>query len=454
MKFHDSSFRDPDGGIFCDKGQLYRWVSPAFFPDYEHLMHEGLYEALQAKKWLIPHAEVSNQWPEIDPEARVLKPHQIPFISYPYEWSFSQYQDAALLTLQVQALAMEHGMTLKDASAYNIQFYKGRPVFIDTLSFSTRIPAQPWVAYRQFCQHFLGPLALMAKTDLHMGDLMRIYLDGIPLQMIKSMLPWKSRFTKGLGIHIFLHARTASGSSVASPGKKASFSDAAFQGLIQSLESSVRNLRPKQQSTVWGTYYTTDILSQHYLETKQALIAEWLTVLQPTFSWDLGANEGTFSRLAAQYGPVIAYDSDPRAVEYNYLQVRENQQEHILPLRLDLTNPSPALGWVHTERSAWLERPLPELTFALALIHHLAIGNQVPLAKLADFFALLGPSLIIEFVPKEDPRVQTMLAQREDVFPDYHQQAFEATFQRHFQIEKQVQLGETDRILYLMKKRS
>lgn len=454
MIFHESSFRDRSGGIFSDQGKLYRWIAPAYLPHYRHLMESGLYKQLTEQGLLIPHEEREQQWPALPAGSLIIEPEYISFISYPYEWSFSQYKAAALLTLEIQTIAFAHGMTLKDATAFNVQFYQGRPVLIDTLSFEQITPGQPWIAYRQFCQHFLAPLALMSACDPRLGDLMRIYLDGIPLEMATALLPWRSRFRSGLGLHLFLHARTARNTKSSQKNQSAVFSASSFQGLIQSLQRSVQHCALRQTPTTWGDYYESGILHQAYLQAKLETVRAWLAERKPAYTWDLGANDGTFSRLAAQYGHTIAFDFDPVAVDQNYLRTQEEGLTNLLPLRLDLSNPSPALGWVNEERTAWLNRPLPELTLALALVHHLAIGNQVPLDRLAAFFAKISPWLLIEFVPKGDPRVEEMLFHREAAFSDYSQPAFEAAFLEYFDLIQSKTLPETTRTLYLMYRKS
>ena len=175
-----SSFRDPSGFLFVEDGSLYRQVNQVYRENYDHLIESGLYDALVSKGLLIPHKEASSDLARTDDAYKVLKPQPVPFISYPYEWCFSQLKDAALLTLQVQKTAIDFGATLKDASAYNVQFVGPKPVLIDTLSFEKYTEGQAWVPYRQFCQHFLAPLALMSCTDVRLSQLSRTYIDGVP----------------------------------------------------------------------------------------------------------------------------------------------------------------------------------------------------------------------------------------------------------------------------------
>ena len=203
-----ASFRDPSGFVFRRNGVLYRQVNRRFAGEWDAFLKSGLYDRLAADGILLRHDEAPLDMAFVPTDAHaVIKPRAVEFISYPYEWSFGQLKDAALLTLRAQALAAERGFTLRDASAYNVQFVDGRPILIDSLSFEPAEPGRPWDAYRQFCQHFLAPLALMAHRDPRLGLLLREYLDGIPLDLAARLLPLKTRLSVGLGSHIHLHAR-------------------------------------------------------------------------------------------------------------------------------------------------------------------------------------------------------------------------------------------------------
>ena len=447
-----ASFRDPSGFLFSRDGVLYRQVNRKYQQEYARLMESGLYDKLVKAGLLIPHAEVDLLPAELDTCYRVIQPERVPFISYPYEWSFGQLKDAALTTLAIQKRAMKAGMSLKDASAYNIQFVHGKATLIDTLSFETYKEGQPWVAYRQFCQHFLAPLALIALKDVRLSQLLRVYIDGVPLDLASELLPWSTRLNFGLLTHLHLHAsaqKKYSGEEVKSRG--GSMSKQAMTGLIESLESTVRKLEWKPGGTEWGNYYDITNYSDAAFEHKKQLVREWTDQLQPELVWDLGANNGVFSRVVCEQGPrVVAFDIDPTAVEQNYRQVKAEKNDKLLPLLLDLTNPSPALGWANRERDAFGARGPVELALALAVIHHLAISNNVPLPQLAEFFAETGKWLVIEFVPKADSQVEKLLASREDIFPAYTRQGFEAAFKEKFKIHEAVNVKESERVLYLM----
>jgi ribosomal protein L11 methylase PrmA len=427
---------------------VYRQVNPSYAEHYHRLM-EGLYPTLVEGGQLIAHREVELAEHEA---FRIIKPVQIPMISYPWEWSFSQLREAALLTLDIQKQAVNAGMSLKDASAFNVQFLEGRPVFIDTLSFEVPPPDHPWVAYQQFCRHFLAPLALMAHTDIGLGQLFRIHLDGVPLPLASRLLPCMTRLNFGLVMHLHLHARSSQKhSDDAGSTAKASMSKTAMLGLIDNLQSTIRKLSWTPAGTEWGDYYSDTNYSEAALGAKASLVRSCVEKSGARSVWDLGANTGVFSRVAAEAGcQVVSFDIDPAAVEKHWLSCRERGETRILPLLQDLTNPSGGLGWDHRERDSLAARGPVDLALALALIHHLAISNNVPLDQVASFLRRLCRKLIIEFVPKSDSQVARLLASREDIFPDYHHDGFEAAFAPCFTTLEKVDIPGTERRLYLM----
>ncbi len=453
---NSGSFRDPSGFLFYREGTLYRQVNRCYRDDYERFMSGGLYKKLTAKKLLIPHQEKDVPFWEEKNGYKVLQPERVPFISYPYEWSFSQLKDAALTTLAIQKMAFQKGLSLKDASAYNIQFSNGKPVFIDTLSFEAYKEGEPWVAYGQFCRHFLAPLALMSRTDIRLGQLLRIHIDGIPLDLAAALLPFSCRFNMSLYMHIYLHSKSQKrheGNAAALPQKGHKVSKLGFQGIIESLEKAVKKLTWKPEGTEWDDYYNDTNYSSEGLTHKEEIIRAYIAGLNLTTAWDLGANDGRFSLLAATQGiTTTAFDIDPCAVEKNYLRVKQKNEQQILPLLLDLTNPSPGLGWDNHERDSFASRGPVDLIMALALIHHLAISNNLPFFKIAAFLSPLCHYLILEFVPKNDSQVQRLLATREDVFPDYTQDAFEKEFSHYFSIISATPIKNSTRTLYLLKK--
>lgn len=449
-----ASFRDPSGFLFQQDGIIYRQVNLVYKNDYDHLMDSGLYQTLVDDKLLIPHEEVSIEPPVPKLAYKIIKPESITFISYPYEWCFSQLKDAALTILKVQGKALDFGMSLRDSSAYNIQFKNGRPIFIDTLSFGIYSEGQPWVAYRQFCQHFLAPMTLMSYKDIRLSQLLSIHIDGLPLDLASCLLPWRTYLRFPLLSHIHLHARSQKhfADKPVNVGQHR-MSRYAFLGILNSLESAVKKLKWQPRGTEWADYYQDTNYSSQAFEHKKTIVSGFLDRVKTATVWDLGANVGIFSRLASDQGiPTISCDVDPAAVEKNYLDCIANNETNILPLVIDLTNPSPGIGWENKERMSLKERGPADTVLALALVHHLAISNNVPLSRIAGFLSDISHWLIIEFVPKSDSQVQRLLATREDIFPDYNRQAFEQEFSRYFTIDDSTDIQESLRTLYLMRR--
>lgn len=452
-----ASFRDPSGFVYQRDGSIFRQVNTSFADHWDAVVESGLLGRLQSRGMLVHH-DIVGRHLAYDPgnAHAVLRPEPIDFVSYPYEWSFSQLRDAALLTLDVQGAATEAGFTLRDANAYNVQFQHGEPILIDTLSFQEAEPGAPWVGYRQFCEHFLAPLALMAHRDIRCGLMLRDHLDGIPLDLAARLLPVRTRVDLGIASHIHAHARAqrryAAGDdspTAAARGRRLSpLQQAALQ---DSLRRTVLGLKWKPTGTEWADYAETTSYGSDAANAKDAIVHRFLREAGGSVVWDLGANTGRHSQIAASLGRrVVAWDLDPAATERHYLRNKADRTTSTLPLVVDLGNPSPGLGWAHAERRSLLDRADADVVLALALVHHLAISRNLPLVDIADFFARLAPHLIIEFVPREDPMVRRLLATREDVFPDYTLDGFRAAFGKYFHILDEAPLPGSGRRLCRM----
>jgi len=436
-----SSYKDRSGFVFYKNGKVFRQINGCYQENYRLLMSSGLYKSLVKKEMLIPHRDIRKG---------IIEAEKILFVSYPYEWCFSQLKAGALLTLKIQKTAMDHGMSLKDASAYNVQFVGTKPVFIDTLSFEKYKQGEAWVAYRQFCRHFLAPLVLMASVDGRLGRLLAIYLDGIPLDLASRLLPIKSKFNFGTLSHIHLNARSQKMKTRG--GKKHKLSRRLLTNLLTSLETTVMNLEVKKSESEWGDYYKDTNYSTKAFASKKSLVRRFLMKSRAKTVLDLGANTGEFGMIGAEMGAyVLSTDYDWLAVEKNYKKWEGS--ERLLPLTVDITNPGAAIGWANEERKSFWKRTKVDVVLALALIHHLAISNNLPFEKIAKLIAGITEFLIIEFVPKTDSKVKILLSQREDVFDDYGQKEFEGVFGKYFEIEESGPVVGSKRKIYLMKKR-
>ena len=363
-----------------------------------------------------------------------------------------------MLTLEIQRRALKHGMTLKDSSSFNIQFFEGKPIFIDTLSFEKYLDGSPWIAYKQFCEHFLAPLALMSHCDLGLNKLLGIHIDGIPLNIASKILPLRARLNFNLLIHIFLHSfsqKKYENTEIYNKNKtQGKMSKNALLGLIDSLKLSVESLKLKSEKTTWSNYYEDDSYSEEAMIEKEKCISEILESIEGDMVWDLGANTGRFSRLAAERKiQTISLDFDLACVEKNYLQTKEDANKYLLPLVMDLKNPSSDLGWSNSERISLIGRGPIDIVMALALLHHLAITNNLPLMNLSSFFSRITKKhLILEFIPKTDPKVKKLLGSRKDIFSGYTEENFEKEFSKNFNLKTKSRIPSSERTLYLMEK--
>ncbi len=450
-----SSYRDPSGFVFSHDGALYRQVNSSYHEQYEMLMRSGLYQELTERGLLISHTEATVGSPEPTTSYKILKPELIPFISYPYEWCFGQLKAAAVLTLEIQKTALLYGMSLKDASAFNVQFLGSRPVFIDTLSFERYREGKPWVAYQQFCEQFLSPLVLMSKRDGRLGQLLRVFPDGIPIDLTSALLPMRSWVAPSLLAHVHLHAKSQRRFSTSSaPTSRRSIDKPILEQLVATLRTTVQRLQWDPPRTTWTNYYGLTNYTDKGMDHKIKVVAGFMDKLSPKSVWDLGANTGAFSaRAASRNISTIAFDNDIGTVELLYRQCKEKNDAITLPLILDLTNPSPPVGFGNRERMTLEERGPADTVLVLALIHHLAIGKNIPLSSLASYLSRIGKSLIIEFVPKSDSQVQAMLSNRDDIFDGYSEESFKREFSRYFTIRSSTQIADSSRIVFCMERR-
>lgn len=461
------SFRDPAGFMFRRDGRIFRQINRAGRDDLARLLDSGLYDDLVGAGLLIPHrpADVEPIEPELADS--VIEPEAIGFISYPYEWCFSQLRAAALLTLEIQRRAVSRGLSLKDASAYNVQFRGRRPVFLDTLSFEKYEPGRPWVAYRQFCQHFLAPLALMATVDVRLAEMLRARIDGIPLDLAAKLLPLGARCRPSLLIHLVLHARlqnqAAEGGGGSNPragsgsgARSGAFGESAMLGLMDSLSGALDRLRFDPGRKGWARYEREHTYTPESWDQKARFVSGALGAAQPTTCWDLGANTGRFSRVISDRGvPTWSFDFDPACVEWSYRESVRRDESNLVPLRMDLTDPSPGGGWAHRERSSLLDRGPSGLVLALAVVHHLAIAGNVPLPSVAAFLARAGRWAVVEFVPRADPQSQRLLAGRDEQFVDYDEANFQRAFESVFRIHRReaIAVEGGERSLYLLERK-
>jgi hypothetical protein len=459
-----SSFRDPAGFLYWRDGQIFRHVDASYGAQYSRARESGLFEAATDKGLLLPFEDLGA--PGDDARClTVLRPELLEFVSYPYEWCFEQLKDAALLSLDLHLEALAHDMLLKDASAFNVHFQRGKPVFIDHLSFDLVESFGYWPAYGQFCRHFLAPLALMSFVDADLSRLLRLHIDGIPLDLASDLLPWRSRLSFGMQAHLHLHARyvnrykdtTAVADVKSESGGRKHMSPAAMRNLAQSLRGLIAGLKRNRKRTAWDDYYADTNYNDAAMSHKRALVTELAAETSAQTIWDLGGNNGAMSRAILEQVPgtkVVCLDVDEPAVDANYRRCKADAEARIHPMVYDIANPSPDLGFALGERRALGARGTPDLIVALALMHHLVFTNNVPLPYLADFFAGLSRFLLIEFVPMADSQVQRLIANKDNVAFEYSEALFTDAFAEKFEILRQVPIDNSERTLYLMKSRA
>jgi ribosomal protein L11 methylase PrmA len=451
---HPSSYRDPSGFLFYKDGVLYRQVNKVFKTAFDKFINEGLYQHLVENNQCISHQLIDENLTGYADWYATLIPQKLPFISYPYEWCFDMLKDAALLTLRITREAIGFGMILKDASAYNIQLHKGRTIFIDSLSFEEYDETKPWIAYRQFCEHFLAPLVLMSYLKKPLQGLLLAYPDGIPLDLASKLLPLRSKLNLHTYLHIHFQVSISKNRIRKEPNANRSFSKKKMLDLLQSLQEKVQSLSFDQAATVWSSYYEEAGERGQYLSSKKQIVEDWVWKLSFQTVLDAGANQGEFSEIARKKAAyVISTDLDHSSINTLYNKVKQQEITNIVPLVIDLVNPSPAIGLNNEERDSFLARTKVDLTLALALVHHFAIGRNIPLTKIAELFSSVTRYLIIEFVPADDEKVQLMSEFKKDLLANYSEMHFEIAFLEYFAIVKKERINDSNRTLYLMEKR-
>ncbi|MCH9660518.1 MAG: class I SAM-dependent methyltransferase, partial [Bacteroidetes bacterium] len=395
----------------------------------------------------------------VSDEAIVITPEPISFITHPYEWSFEQFKHAALLTLQIHKYALSKGFILKDASAYNVTFHKGKAVFIDTLSFDFYEEGTPWRAYKQFITHFFGPLVLAKYHGTDIFKMLQTHIDGIPVKLIASLLPKKTKLSSTLYTNIHLLAKMEAKHSEDYTGvtKVATLSKKAQTNIITNLFNFIKNLELREASE-WGDYYNKTNYNDAAFEGKKELNREWVLPMNPKKLIDVGGNDGTFARTVLQeVEEVLVTDIDSNAVSFNYQQVQKNGEQNMLPFVCDVLQPVPGVGFNNTERDSLIARLTeyaPDITLALALIHHITLSGNVPFEKSAEFFAKFSKHLIIEFPKREDSWVSSLLTRKREFinhFDFYNEAQFEQGYFTYFTLVKKQEVAGTQRVMYLLK---
>ena len=452
--FEPGSFRDPESRIFYEGDAVYRALSADGLSDFEAVQATGLLddgrvvgtervENVATLKDLLVHEP-----------AAVLRHERIPFVSYPYEWTYSMLKDAALLQLDLLLASLEHDIVLKDATPYNVQFNGSRPVFVDVGSFERLREGEPWIGYRQFCMLYLYPLLLQSAKGVAFQPWLRGAIDGITPAQMRALMSFRDRFRRGVFTNVFLHAKLEA-RYADRPGQvkqevKRVFKKELFVANVRKMRKLVERLEWNPPHGVWTAYGERNTYTDDDARRKDEFVRAVATSRQWRLVWDIGANNGRYSRIAAEGAKtVVAVDADQGPVELLYRDLRAEGDEQILTLAMNLADPSPGLGWRGLERRALPDRGKPDLLLALALVHHMAIGANVPVREFIDWLASLGSALVIEFPTREDPMVKKLLApKREGLHPDYELGFFERCLNDAFEVERSERLESGTRVLY------
>lgn len=425
------SFRDPSGRIYQIDGQIFRTITDYAAKDYEFVRDTGVLEHLCDDGKVIASKSVSRDVLGFEGRsARYVVEHpRLPFISYPYEWSFPALKAAALLHLDVHMAALDAGVTLSDATAYNIQFLGANPVFIDLLSFRQYREGEIWTGHRQFCEQFVNPLLLRAKLGITHNAWYRGTQEGISARDLHRMLPWTKKLSRNVLIHVVAQStlqKSATASGVRNAISSASLPLSALKKMLFGLRQWIETLEPADTGkTVWQNYAGSHSYTDDEVEGKKKFIAEFAAETKPSVIWDLGCNSGDYSKVALENGAeyAVGFDFDHGALERAFVRARTENLKFQATF-FDGANPSPNQGWCENERQGLAARANAGALVALALVHHLAIGKNLPLRDVVNWLVGLAPEGVIEFVPKGDPMVNELLALRDDIFPDYTEEIF------------------------------
>ena len=453
------SFRDPASGVLLGDNRVYRFFASGNVADFEALVETGLLDSFVKSGAVIETKPIGmEEAPEAYravPQVGLVVEHpRVPFISYVYEWPFEMLKAAAIRSLEILQVALDKGFILKDATPYNVQFVGTNPLLIDVGSFGRYKEGVPWIGYTQFCRTFLNPLLLQSITGVPFQMWMRSSLEGIDSVHLNRLLPLRHKLRKTVFIDVVLQAwlsrRYSSRKSKSLSLHEQSIPKSVITGLVNRLTKSVTGLKRQGKGhSPWLNYQEECHYDPEALQDKDRFVDAALARAKPEVVWDLGCNVGRYSIMASRYADyVVAMDSDEAAVGALYERI-DRQYANILPLAIDLLNPSPSQGWAQRERRALGDRGPADFALCLALVHHLAISGNVPLQRIVEWLSTITEAGVVEFVPKSDPMVQTLLRTREDVYKGYTQAAFEEALREHFQITDVARLPNSGRVLYL-----
>ncbi len=441
------SFRDPASRVVLDGDDVLRLLDERGLKAWRALSATKFFTSAVADGRLIDAVEVADPPPG---SAGALRHPRLPFISYPYEWTFAMLKDAALLQLDLLEAALGAGITIKDSTPFNVQFHDGKPVFIDIGSFEAYQPGEPWIGYRQFTRQFLFPLMLRAWRDVPFQPWLRGNMEGPTPREMANLLPFRKRYTTGGLLHVVLQARMEeqmSGRAVRQDLKQAGFNSDLILANIKKLRRLVESLDWEPDTEGWSDYHACAHVGRDR-DTKSEFLATALKRVSPRRVLDLGANDGHFSKIAADHGAVVvALDSDEAVLDDLY---RRSVGSSLSIVLTDLGNPSPAMGWAGEERPSVIERARPDIVIAYGVIHHLIYGSSIPPQKVLEWLRGLNCSVALEFVSPADEMVARLVGNKlpEELHTGIEEDDFRELMGEHFVIRSELQLESGTRVLF------
>jgi len=473
-----ASFRDPAGQLFTTNGRVFRIIKPAAaddlkafldsetakkFIDLHQLVRTVFLDAESAESLILSHDHSGGL--ETDRSSVVVEHERIPFQSFPYEWTPQMLYAAGCLTLDLATNLLAEGFGLKDATPYNVLFRGPDPVFIDLLSFERRDASDPtWLPYAQFVRTFLLPLLVVKHFGRRLDELLITHRDGLEPEevyrfssFLKKMRP---EFLTLVSLPTLLASRAGGdGESIYRKRTETNPEKARFilERLLKGLRRKLEKVAPEgsQQST-WSDYMSKNRYTEDYFPEKEAFVQAAISDWRPQRVLDVGCNTGYFSRLAAKSGSsVVAIDYDPVVAGEVFTRARAERLD-ILPLVVDLTRPTPSIGWRNEECLSFLDRARGsfDAVLMLAVIHHMLVTERIPLAEILQLASELTTNLlIVEFVAPTDKMFRVLTRGRDHLHSDLTLEVFEATARRFFEIEHSRRLGESDRWIYLLRKK-
>ena len=456
VSVNPASFRDPSGFVFEEDGEIRRAVTRAGIGNLKATRATGLIDRLIKDGRLLPEEEIGTELAGHPEVCLVLRHPRLPFVSYPYEWSFSALQAAALLHLDIQIEALEAGVVLSDASAYNVQFLGSRPVFIDHLSFRLYRDRELWAAHHQFCEQFLNPLLLQSLMGIDFQSWYRGRAEGIPGEQVRRMLKvhhlldWRVVGHVVLPAHMQRRMQNRAANAQPPAGK---LSRRAFFELLRSLRKWISQMRVSGlKSTTWSDYDT--VVPPAESDAIASFVEVFVRATTPHMLWDIGCNAGRYGQVALSAGArcVVGLDNDPGVIDQAFARARHHDLD-LLPLLNDIADPSPSQGWRAAEHSGLLDRGRPSALLAIAVMHHVVAGRNAPLDQMVTLLTDLASDGVVGFVPKTDARARSLFAGRDEVFREYTVRNFLALLGARARIVQQQVIPDTDRMLVWFSRR-